>query len=269
MSRPDCWRLVVANDSGLSLAQFQFPNPAVRPRLLYATPLGGSSLHYEPVGFDDETFVAHGGMTGALVQAMLDAFQNNAPAIHDELVRYVTAIRGYELPASSDQTLGSFSVPSQPGIININIVYSADHQPLLSPFCFTWLGHELGHTKHYLIDDTAYDAGWCFLRNPGDRTGPLPRYHRPLAVRTLFQIPYVHLYELASLTAFLERGFAGLPWDLAEDPIAFGEDLVAEIREAFDLIEQWADVTALGQVAMAHFRALYERALAHWRALRA
>jgi hypothetical protein len=265
MARPDCWRLLVANDPRLSLDRLAFPNPVVRPRLLYATPLGDSGLRYEPVGFDDESFAAHAGLTGALIQALLDALQKNASAIHDELVRYVTAIRGYELPARSDQTLCSFSMPTLPGIMNINIVYSQDHQPVLSPFCFTWLGHELGHTKHYLIDDVAYGAGRCFLRNPADRTGPLPRYRRPLAVRTLFQIPFVHLYELALLTAFLEGGFAGLPWDVVEDPVAFGEDLVAEICEAFDLIEQWADVTALGRVAVAHLRALFERALAHWR----
>jgi hypothetical protein len=269
MSRPDCWRLVVANDPRLSLDRFVFPNPAVWPRLLYATPLNDSGLRYEPVGFDDESFAAHAGLTGALIQAMLAAIQENTPAIHDELVRYVTAIRGYELPAGSDQTLASFSTPTLPGIINVNIVYSPDHQPLLSPFCFTWLGHELGHTKHYLIDDGVYEAGCRFLHNPGDRTGPLPRYSRPLAVRTLFQIPYVHLYELALLTAFQERRFAGLPWDVVEDPVAFGEDLVAEIREAFDLIEQWADVTALGRAAVDHFRALYEQALTHWMSLRA
>lgn len=152
--------------------------------------------------------------------------------------------------------------------MNINIIYSGDDQPMLDPFCFTWLGHELGHTKHYLIDDAAHEAGWCFLRNPGDRTAPIPRYQRSLAVRTLFQIPYVHLYELALLMAFLERGFAGLPWDVVENPMAFGDDLVAEIREAFDLIGECADLTALGEAAVDHFRALYEGAIAHWACLR-
>ena len=30
-----------------------------------------------------------------------------------------------------------------------------------------------------------------------DTIGPIARYGRPLAVRTLFQVPYVHLYEWA------------------------------------------------------------------------
>jgi hypothetical protein len=268
MARPDCWRFLVASDPRLSLARLLFPNPAVRPRLIYGPPLGDSGLHYEPAGFDDSSFASHAGLTGALIQAMLDAIHQNAPAIHDEFGRYLAAIRGYELPTGPDQTLASFSTPNLPGIMNVNILYSPDDQPLLSPFCFTWLGHELGHTKHYLIDDAAYEAGWCFVRNPGDLTGPVPRYGRPLGVRTLFQLPYVHLYELALLTSFFEKRFAGLPWDVREDPVAFGDDLVAEIREAFDLIEQWADMTALGSEALTHIRLLYKQAVAHWNTLR-
>jgi hypothetical protein len=76
------------------------------------------------------------------------------------------------------------------------------------------------------------------------------------------------MYELALLIAFLERGFEGLPWDVVEDPMAFGDDLVAEIREAFDLIGEWADLTVLGEAAVDHFRALYERAIADWACLR-
>jgi hypothetical protein len=56
---------------------------------------------------------------------------------------------------------------------------------------------------------------------------------------------------------------------VVEDPIAFGDDLVAEIRETFDLIEQWADMTDLGRAAVGHFRILYEQVLAHWMGLHA
>jgi hypothetical protein len=168
----------------------------------------------------------------------------------------------------SGQTLASFSLPTQPGILNINVAYSHDDQPILSPFCFTWIGHELGHTKHYLIDDAAYQAGRCFVRNPGDWTGTLPRYGRRLAVRTVFQIPYTHLYELALQIAFLERGFAGLPWDVEDDPLEFGDDLVAEIGEAFQLIGEWAELTPCGREAVDHLRLLYDQALSRWDSLR-
>jgi hypothetical protein len=268
MARRDCARLVAANDPDLSLAHVGFPSQSVRPRLLYAAPLGGSGLRYEPVGFDDKGFAAHAGLTGAVIQALVDAIHENSPAIHDEMSRFLTAVRGYELPPRADQTLSSFSWPTLPGIMNINILYSENDQPLLNPFCFTWLGHELGHTKHYMIDDAIHEAGWSFLRNPADRTSTVRRYGRSLAVRTLFQIPSVHLYELALLTAFLEHDFAGLPWDVVEDPVAFGDDLLAEIRESFDLIREWADVTPLGVAAVNHLGSIFESAAARWECVR-
>src|SRR5262249_32700336 len=160
----------------------------------------------------------------------LSAIQRNSPAIYAEMGLYLTTIRGFELPAGPDRTLASFSTPTLPGVMSFNVVYTPDHQPLLDPFCFTWLGHELGHTKHYLIDDAAHEAGWSFLRNPGDRTGPIPRYQRSLAVRTVFQITYVHIYELELMTAFVRNDFAGLPWDIPDDPLTVGDDLVAEIE---------------------------------------
>jgi hypothetical protein len=64
----------------------------------------------------------------------------------------------------------------------------------------------------------------------------IPRYRRALSVRTLFQVPYVHLYERALLTDFFEAGFRGLPWRVSADVAAIGDDLAAEIREAFALI---------------------------------
>jgi hypothetical protein len=268
LGRRDCGRLVVAGDPGLSPDRLEFPHPTIRPRLLHATPLDDSGLRYEPAGFDDAGLAAHAGLTGALVQAILGAIGRNAPAIHAETGLYLRAIRGFELPSGPGGSVASFSTPNLPGILNLNVAYSPDDQPLLSPFCFTWIGHELGHTKHYLIDDAALEVGWRFVRNPGDRTGPLPRYGRSLAVRTLFQIPYVHLYELALLAAFLERGFAGLPWDVADDPLAFGDDLAAEIREAFALIDAWADLTPPGEAAVAHLQVLSEPALARWASLR-
>jgi hypothetical protein len=269
MNRTDCRRLVGTAGWRRPLARVEFPNPSVRPRLVCAAPVGHFGLRYEPVGFDDASFAAHAGLTGAVVQALLEAVRHNASAIDQELGRYITTVRGYELPAHSGQTLSSFSTPNLPGILNINICYSNDDQPLVNPFCFTWLGHELGHTKHYLIDDAVHDTGARFVLNPGDRTGTIARYDRSLAVRTLFQIPYVHLYELALLTDFVEHQFAGLPWDVNDDPIAYGDDLAAEISEAFDLIRDWARLTPLGCAALEHFHELYAQALQRWQGMRA
>jgi hypothetical protein len=82
------------------------------------------------------------------------------------------------------------------------------------------------------------------------------------------QLPYVHLYEWTLLMDFWQAGFAGLPWQVDGDVAAAGEDLAAEIREAFALIEAHAVLTPLGEAALRHFRALYARLLARWQSLR-
>src|SRR5262249_48278630 len=110
--------------------------------------------------------------------------------------------------------------------------------------------------------------GLALLDNPADRTGTIPRYGRPLSVRTLFQVPYVHLYEWALLMDFRDAGFRGLPWRVPSDVDAVGEDLAAEIRESFALIQEHARLTPVGVAALGHFRDLFARALARWRSAR-
>jgi hypothetical protein len=88
-------------------------------------------------------------------------------------------------------------------------------------------------------------------------------------VRTLVQVPYVHLYEWALLMDFWEGGFHGLPWRVPATAAAVGEDLAAEIAEAFPLIEAYAHLTPVGAAAVAYFRELFERACVRWRVLRA
>ena len=93
------------------------------------------------------------------------------------------------------------------------------------------------------------------------------RYGRSLAVRTLFQIPYVHLYEWTLLMDFRAAGFRGLPWRLRlpSEARAVGEDLAAEIQEGFGLIRGSVRLTPAGAAALAHFQDLYARAAARWR----
>jgi hypothetical protein len=90
---------------------------------------------------------------------------------------------------------------------------------------------------------------------------------RSLHVRTLFQIPYVHLFEWWLLMQFHEQGFAGLPWQMDDDPIAVGQDLRDEIEESFDLIHQHAQLTAIGQAVVARMHQLVAEANARWRLL--
>jgi hypothetical protein len=67
----------------------------------------------------------------------------------------------------------------------------------------------------------------------------------------------------------MEKQFAGRPWDVAEDPVPFGDEIVAEIDDSFALIAETADVTELGREALDHIHSLYDRSLARWDRARA
>jgi hypothetical protein len=92
----------------------------------------------------------------------------------------------------------------------------------------------------------------------------IPRYGRIMPVRTLLQIPYTHLYEWALLIEFLEGGFAALPWTIDDDPIAFGDDIRAEIEEAFERIDGDVSLSAAGEFALARMHALHAEVLERW-----
>ncbi len=113
----------------------------------------------------------------------------------------------------------------------------------------------------------AYTHGWRFLQNPHEATPVIPRYGRSLSVRTLFSIPYVHLFEWWLLARFYERRFAGLPWRVFDDAREVGRDLRDEIDESFGLIERHARLTPEGRAVVARMRALVADADAHWRRL--
>ena len=127
------------------------------------------------------------------------------------------------------------------------------------------LGHELGHTLHYLIEDVAYLHHWRFLENPGEDTPVLPRDGRSLRVRTLFQIPYVHLFEWWLLMLFQRVHFSGLPWQNFEDAHRVGEEVRSEIRESFELLAEYAQLTAAGRAVVERLRELVEEADGQWR----
>jgi hypothetical protein len=266
LSRADCLRMLVENADPVDCRRLKYPNARLRPRLQRAAPLGRSPIRYDPIAFQD--FQAHAGRTGGLVEGLLDAIRRDAPAVYGELCAYVHAIRGFEFPRSASGVVGSFSDPTLPGVMGINVSYTRRHEPCVDPFCFTWLGHELGHTKDYLNDIILYGSGQPLLENAAERTGCIPRYGRSLTVRTLFQVPYVHLYEWALLMDFLEADFRGLPWRVPGDATAVGDDLAAEIEEAFAMIEERARLTPLGAAALCHFRELHAVASARWRSLR-
>jgi len=262
-SREACVRMIVDNAEFPEPRRVEFPDPHVRPCLRCAARLGRSGVRYDPVGFSPGR--SHAGITGGLVRGLFAAVRVNSPAVYRELRTFVHAVRGFELPPTDHGVVGSFSDPTLPGVIGINVSYTDLDQPCIDPFCFTWLGHELGHTKDYLIDNVLYEGGLPLTENPAEPVGPIPRYGRSLPVRTLIQIPYVHLYEWALLMDFRAAGFRGLHWPVPAEALAVGEDLAAEIREGFGLIRGWVRLTPAGAAALVHFRNLYDRAAARWR----
>jgi len=263
MPRPMFDAMFVDNRASVRSAGVEFRAGPPRPRFERSSRLGHTRIRFEPIGGDAPT--AHAELTGAIVAALVAAIERNAPHIHDQLCQCIRTIHGFELPPYGRGQIASFSVPTSPGVIGFNVQYTPRDEPRISPYCFMWLGHELGHTIHYLIDDVAYAHGWRFLENPGETTPVIPRYGRRLNVRTLFQVPYVHLFEWWLLMLFHEHGFAGLPWLMSDDTFAVAEDLRDEIDEAFDLINEHARLTAIGQAVVARLRELVAEADSHWR----
>lgn len=265
MPRPAFDAMFVDNRIEASARGVEFAPGAPRCWFERATPLGQTGIRYEPISAAAPA--AHAEITGGIVSALLAAIEQNAPRIHGQLCQCIRTIQGFELPPHGAGHVASFSVPTSPGVIGFNVSYTAADEPQLSPYCFMWLGHELGHTLNYLIDDVAYMHGWRFLENPGETTPVLPRYGRSLSVRTLFSVPYVHLFEWWLLMLFVECGFAGLPWQMFDDARAVGQDVREEIAEAFALIDQHARLTGAGRAVIARLRELVAEAESHWRGM--
>jgi hypothetical protein len=227
--------------------------------------LGSSGIRFDPTGFgSDQT---HAGLTGGLALGVVSAVRRHSPSVYREMCRLIHTIRGFEFPTTERGTIGSFSDPTLPGVLGINITYTPDDEPCVDPFCFTWFGHEMGHTKNYLVDTILYGEGQTLLTNAAEPTGAIPRYGRSFSMRTLYQIPYVHLYEWVLLMDFYEGGFKGLPWDVPDLVETVGNELAAEIEEAFALIPTKARLTPLGHSALSYFRQLTNENAGRWRAL--
>jgi hypothetical protein len=267
LSHDDFVQLLVHNEDS-PRDHVEFPHSHYTARLRRADAMEHSGIRFDPVG----VVQPHAGMTGGLVQAVVNALRRHSPSVYREFCRFIHTVRGFEffptvLPRATRGTIGSFSDPSLPGVLGVNVSYTPDHRPCLDPFCFTWLGHEMGHTKNYLVDTILYGEGETLLFNPAERTAVLPRYGRSFTMRTLFQIPYVHLYEWVLLMDFFEGSFRALPWQVPDQVESVGRDLIAEIDEAFDLIPDVVQLTAAGESACEYFQQLTEANRRRWQRL--
>jgi hypothetical protein len=264
--RGDWLRMMIGNGPALDGGRIRFGSSEATTRLQFAGPFPGWRVRYEPVSVGDER--GHAALTGGVVAAILKAIAQHSPSIAREFDRLMSAVRGWELPAAAYGTIQSFSDPTLPRVMGINVPYGSDGEPRICPFCFTWFGHELGHTKSYLIETILHVRGETLTTNQADYTDVIERYGRALSLRTLLQIPYTHLYEWALLMDFLEGGFAALPWEIADDPVEFGDDVHQEIVEAFELIERGAKLTECGRAAVARLHSLCSEAQVRWQSIR-
>ena len=266
MPREICRQMVVGNPTGMATTGWECESKRIVPTFGRASPLCETGVRYEPIHIPD---AANAEETAAIERFLHEAMRRNSPPMHHEFCSYMSSIRGFELHLRTRGIVHSFSDPTLPGVMSLNVPYTERHEPRLSPLCFTWLAHELAHTKFYLINDIAFDHGWTFVRNAEEMTDEVERYERRLPIRTLFQIPYTHIYEWESLMDFLETDFDGLPWQVDEDPIAYGEDLKSEIEEALALTDKVADLTSLGTEAFSRFSELYAQSSLRWKAMTA
>jgi hypothetical protein len=265
LPRPECLRMIVADDANLDGSRIRYNSSEVSARLQCTAAIPGFRTRYEPVSLTSND--VHAAQTGGIVASILSAMSRNSPAIAREFSGMMSFVRGWELPTASYGTVQSFSDPTLPRVMGMNVTYAADDEPRLCPFCFTWFGHELGHTKTYLIETILHLRGESLTTNQADYTDVIERYGRALSLRTLLQIPYTHLYEWTVLMDFIDGEFSALPWEIHEDPIAFGEDIREEIVEAFDRIECLSKLTECGRVAVARLHSLCSEAQVRWQSL--
>jgi hypothetical protein len=264
MPRSDCVRMLLDRDACVDGKKLTFPDASVRLKLTCASRLGRSTVRYDPIAFPAGT--DHAAVAGGLIARIVAAIRRDSPSIYREFRTYIETVRGFEFPRAA--AVASFSDPTLPGVMGVSVAYSDAGEPCLDPFCFTWFGHEMGHTKNYLCDTVLFTRGECLATNCREWSTSIARYGRQLAVRTLLQVPYVHLYEWELLMDFFESNFRGLPWRIEGGTAAIGDDLAAEIEESFDHLDHWADLTPTGVKAVDHFHALFEKSKHRWRTMR-
>ena len=260
----ECLMRLLANQStGIA---YEANHPEVAVKLSRTTRFAKTPIRYDPAYFANTTSDTP-SLVGGVIERILAAIAEFSPSLHSDFCTYVHSVRGYEIPPRDGQIIGSFSDPTQPGVMNMNITFDGD-EPLLDPNCFTWFGHELAHTKNYLIDSVAFQNDLAFVRNRRDRTPKISRYGRSFPIRTLVQIPYVHMYEWDLLMDAYQSGLHGLPWVNTDDPTDLVDDIRAEIADGFHFISRYADLTELGEAALAHQEELYRECKRRWSRLR-
>lgn len=261
MPRTCLLRMLANQSSGIAYDVHQSDTTEVK--LSRMSHFGSSQVRYEPAYFSNNASRESAALVGGVIDDILHSIAQFAPELHNEFCTYVHAIRGYEIPPLDGQLIGSFSDPTQPGVMNMNITFR-EQQPLLSPHCFTWFGHELAHTRSYLVDTLAHQSEMSFVRNRREMTPRISRYGRGFPIRTLVQIPYVHMYEWDLLMDAYQGGYFQTTDIAGLDVNSVADEIRAEIADGFQFIERYADLTKLGQRALEHQKELYRKCKRRW-----
>ncbi len=174
LPRDEWFRAIVGNDPQLDGRRMRFEKGDIKVRWQYANALPRMRVRYEPVTFSDVD--EHSALTGGIVSAILGAIARHSSAIHNEFNSLMAVVRGWEVPTAAYGTIQSFSDPTLPRVMAMNVTYGADHEPQICPLSFTWFGHELGHTKSYLIETILHVRGEALATNPSEYTDVIERY---------------------------------------------------------------------------------------------
>lgn len=264
MPRRTLTRMIAYNDISPDDARLQSLDAGLRWQWSHAAGICSLGVRFAPVHCRTGNRAA---VCGTIVQSLHDALVSASPGIHAEFCSYVSSILGFDQQSTESGTVQSLSDPLQPRLMGLNVPFTDRNEPRLCPYCLTCLGHEMAHTKMYLLASIGWRRGWRFLRNAGEDTGILPRYGRPLKVRTLFQVPLTHLYEWTILMDACESGIAGFDTTRGEF-LEFGDELRDEITDAFSIIDVLGKPTPYGRAALERCRRLFDDADDRWRQLR-
>ena len=51
------------------------------------------------------------------------AMQDFSPEMYEEFCQYIRSVRGFEIEQFEGKVIGSFSDPTQPGVMNMNVTF--------------------------------------------------------------------------------------------------------------------------------------------------
>ena len=149
MPRRTLIQLVADNHPSPQGAPLQSLDPSLCPRWRLGTSLCSFGTRFLPVHCSAESQAA---CCGGIVKRLHDQLTRASTGIHLEFCSYVTSILGFDQAGADSGTVQSFSEPTQPRLMGLNVPFNAPDAPRRCPYSLTCLGHEMAHKKMYLAE---------------------------------------------------------------------------------------------------------------------